>query len=115
MNRIEYATPVSRRTWTTRDVLAGATSLAVGMGACILQAAASPLESALARHWSGDYVLGSRVAFWLATIPGGLLAIVGMFLGVSVVARGAPTFGLAKLGIFISLCGVLFAAKTIAG
>lgn len=113
MNQIDYPTPVSQRLWTTRDVLAGATSLAVGMGACILQAAASPLESALANHWNNDYVLASQVAFWLATIPGGLLAITGMFLGVSVVARGVRTFGLAMLGILVNLGGVIFAGQTI--
>ena len=114
MNEIGYHAPRIERAWTTRDLVARSLSLAMGMTACLLHAATSPLENALARHWSGDYVLAARVAFWVGTILGGLLGMAGMFLGVSLVARRVPTFGMAMLGLLAGLIALYVAAMTIA-
>ena len=116
MNEIGYfAPPAVPRAWATRDVLLGATALAMGMAACVLHMMTSPIENALAAHYRGDYVLASRVAIWLATVPGGVLALGGMFLSVSLLARRVPTFGLAKLGAIAGLVAVYVTALTLAG
>jgi len=116
VNEIEYfAPPVVRRAWATRDVLLGAAALAMGIAACVLHMMLSPIENALAAQYKGDYVLASRVAFWLVTIPGSVIALVGMYLSVSLLARRVSTLGLAKLGAAVGVCAVYLTALTLAG
>jgi hypothetical protein len=115
VNEIEYFAPAPvRRTWATRDVVLGAVALAMGMAACVLHAMSSPIENAIAAQLKADYVLASRATFWLATVPGGVLGVGGMFLSASLLARRAPTLGLAKLAAITSLAAVYMTALSLA-
>ena len=115
MNEIDYFAPVPvRRTWATRDVVLGATALAMGIAACVLHMMSSPIENGIAAQLKADYVLAARVTFWLATIPGGILALGGMFLSASLLARRAPTLGLAKLAAITGLVAVYMTALSLA-
>jgi hypothetical protein len=116
VNEIGYfAPPAVQRAWATRDVLLGAVALAMGIATFVLHAMTSPIENALAAHYKGDYVLASRVAFWLTTVPAGVLALGGMFLSVSLLARRVPTLGLAKLGAVAGLAAVYVTALALTG
>ena len=110
-----FAPPIAQRTWATRDVLLGAAALAMGMAACVLIAMSSPIESTMARYFAGDYVLASRMTFWLATIPAGVIGLGGMFMSVSLLARRVRTFGLAMLGAFTGAAAVYLTALTLSG
>ena len=60
-------------------------------------------------------MLANRLTFWLATIPGGLLAVGALFLSVSLVARRVPTLGLAKVATLVALAATYLTALTLAG